>query len=209
MARAFAEIAFTPRVRAEQEKNGSAGPYSKFLAPEAPRDDALGPEEARFVAQRDGFYQASVSETGWPYVQFRGGPRGFLKALDPKTLAYADYRGNRQYISVGNFGQNDRVALILMDYPNQRRLKVFGRMRYVDAAEDPALIERLHEASYRARPERAALITIEGLDWNCPQHIPQRFTTEELGEALAPVRGELAALRAENARLKEALGEGA
>ncbi len=202
MARAFSEIAFTETVRAEQEKNGSAAGYAKFLAPEADPANRVGPEEAAFIARRDGFYQATVSETGWPYVQFRGGPRGFLKVLDDRTLAYADFRGNRQYLSVGNLKGNDRVSLILVDYPNQRRLKVLGRVRIVEGDDDPALIGRLHDARYRARPERAFVITVEGLDWNCPQHIPQRFTLEELEPALAPLRDELEALRTENAKLR-------
>ena len=207
MARAFAEIAFTPGVLAAQQQHGSAAAYAKFLTPEAAPGDRLGPQEASFAAQRDGFYQATVSETGWPYVQFRGGPRGFLKVIDDKTLAYADFRGNRQYLSVGNLGADARVSLILMDYPNRRRLKVWGRAKIVTADEDPALIASLHDASYRAKPERAVVITVEALDWNCPQHIPERFTLEELEPALAPLRDELAALKAENARLKAAAGE--
>lgn len=207
MARAFAEIAFTDAVRAHQARMGSQKAYAPFLSEEADRNDRLGPQEAQFVAQRDGFYQASAGEGGWPYVQFRGGPRGFLQALDPGTLGYADYRGNRQYISVGNLSADPRVALILMDYPNRRRLKVWGRARIVEAAEDPELVARLHVEGYRAKPERAVLIDVAALDWNCPQHIPQRLTLEELETAIAPVRAELDALRAENARLQAALGE--
>lgn len=202
MARAFAEIAFTPAVRAVQQQQGSAEAYTKFLRPEAESGDRLGPSETSFIAARDGFYQASVSETGWPYVQFRGGPAGFIKVLDEKTLAYADFRGNRQYVSVGNLAKNDRISLILMDYPNRRRLKVWGRVRTVEASEDPALIARLHDPDYRAKPERALVITVEAFDWNCPQHIPQRLTLEELEPHLAPLRDELARLQAENATLK-------
>ena len=152
MARAFAEIAFTPSVRAVQARQGSAAAYERVLAPEAERADRLGPEEAAFIAARDGFYQATVSETGWPYVQFRGGPPGFLKVLDERTLGYADFRGNRQYLSVGNLGRDDRVSLILMDYANRRRLKILGHARIIEAADDPALIEALHDPGYRARP---------------------------------------------------------
>lgn len=205
MARAFAEIAFTPSVLAAQQANGSADGYAKFLAADAARADRIGPDEAAFISQRDGFYQASVSETGWPYVQFRGGPRGFLQVLDPKTVAYADYRGNRQYVSVGNLGADDRVSLILMDYPNRRRLKLWGRARLVDASVDPDLVDTLHPTGYRAKPERAVMIKVEALDWNCPQHIPQRFTPEEMEAALAPIRDEIGALKAENARLEAAL----
>ena len=204
MARAFAEIAFTPKVLEEQTRQGSAKSYAKFLQPEAAPGDAIGPAEAEFIARRDGFYQASVGETGWPYVQFRGGPPGFLKVLDDKTLAYADFRGNRQYLSVGNLRGDGRVSLILVNYPNRRRLKVWGHARIVDREADPELVARLHDPDYRARPERAVLITVTALDWNCPQHLPQRFTLAELEPALAPRRKELESLRAENAALREA-----
>ena len=197
MARAFSEIAYTPRVRAMQERQGSAAAYAKFLKPEAGRNDWLGPAEAAFIAERDGFYQATVSETGWPYVQFRGGPKGFLRVLDEKTIGYADFRGNRQYISDGNLQGDDRVSLILMDYPGQHRLKLFGHARLVDAADDPDLVASLLPSGYEARPERAVLIRIEGYDWNCQQHIPQRFTIEELEEHLAPLRAEIARLNTE------------
>ena len=202
MARAFAEIAFTFDVLAEQARQGSAGSYAKFLDSEAAPADKLGPAEAAFVGARDGFYQATVSETGWPYVQFRGGPRGFLKVLDEATLAYADFRGNRQYLSVGNLKGDGRVALILVDYPNRRRLKVWGHARIVGAADDPELVARLHDPAYKAKPERAVVIAVAALDWNCPQHLPQRYTLEELEPALAQLRGELQRLQAENAALR-------
>lgn len=208
MARAFAEIAFTPAVRAEQARQGSAGSYAKFLDADAAAADRVGPAEASFIAQRDGFYQATVGETGWPYVQFRGGPRGFLKVLDERTLAYADFRGNRQYLSVGNLRADDRVALILVDYPNRRRLKVWGRARLVDIADDADLVARLHDPGYKARPERAVLITVAALDWNCQQHLPQRYTLEELEPAFTQVRQELQRLQAENALLREAAARG-
>lgn len=201
MARAFAEITFTPAVLAEQERQGTAGNYAKFLSSEAAPADAIGPAEADFIARRDGFFQATVGENGWPYVQFRGGPAGFLKVLDDKTLAYADFRGNRQYMSVGNLRADGRVSLILVDYPNRRRLKVWGHARIVDIEEDPELVAGLHVRGYRAKPERAIVITVAALDWNCPQHLPQRFTLEELEPALAPLRAELERLRAENAEL--------
>ncbi|MGE5765952.1 MAG: pyridoxamine 5'-phosphate oxidase family protein [Bacteroidota bacterium] len=202
MARAFAEIAFTPRVLAEQAQQGSAAGYAKFLGADAEPRDRLTPAEAAFVAQRDGFYQATVSETGWPYVQFRGGPRGFLKALDERTLAYADFRGNRQYLSVGNLKGDDRVALILVDYPNRRRLKVWGHARIVEAADDPELVAGLHDPAYAAKAERAVVIAVAAFDWNCPQHLPERYTLEELEPAFAQIREELQRLRAENAILR-------
>ncbi len=205
MARSFAEIAFTPAVRNVQEAQGSAAAYAKFLSPDAERGDRLTERESAFIAERDGFYQATVSETGWPYVQFRGGPAGFLKVLDDHTIAYADFRGNRQYINTGNLTGDDRISLILVDYPNRRRVKIWGRARLVDIAENPAFVERLHDSNYSAQPERAVVITIDAFDWNCPQHIPQRFTLEELGDILAPIHEELASVRAENARLKTVL----
>ena len=199
MTRAFANIAFTPAVRQEQAKRGSAAFNDRFLEPDAPPANRIGPDETAFIAQRDGFYQATVSETGWPYVQFRGGPRGFLKVLDESTIAYSDYRGNRQHVSAGNVNADGRVSLILMDYPNQRRLKLFGRARLSD---DNDLITRLHDETYKARPERAVVIDVEAVEWNCPAHIPQRLTVEELAPILTPLREELEALRAENAALK-------
>ncbi|MEP2031565.1 MAG: pyridoxamine 5'-phosphate oxidase family protein [Paracoccaceae bacterium] len=207
MSRAFADISFTPSVQALQKQNGSADGYAKFLAPEADRADRVGPMEAEFISGRDGFYQASVTETGWPYVQFRGGPTGFLKVLDEQTIAYADFRGNRQYLSAGNITDDDRVSLILMDYPNRRRLKVWGRAKLIDAADDPNLMARLKAPNYRGRPERAVVITVEALDWNCPQHIPQRLTLEELEPQLEPIRAELERLKSENDHLRSALAQ--
>lgn len=189
MSRAFSDIAFTPSVRAMQTRMGSRSAYAPMDHSDE-RDDTLGAAEAAFIEARDGFYQATVSETGWPYVQFRGGPAGFLQVLDAKTIAYADFRGNVQYVSVGNLQGNDRVALILMDYAHQRRLKLLGRVRLVAQAEDPALMKRLTMPSYRARVERAAVITVEAFDWNCPQHITPRFTEAELRERVARFHAE-------------------
>ncbi len=201
MALAFANIAFTPKVREQQKTLGSARGYDRFLADETPAADCLTARETAFIEVRDGFYQATVSETGWPYVQFRGGPEGFLKVLDPKTIAYADFRGNRQYVSLGNLGGDDRISLILMDYPNRRRLKILGRAKTIDIEDDPDLIARLAVPEYKGLPERAVLITVEGFDWNCPQHIPRRFTPEELDTELLPIREEQERLRAENETL--------
>lgn len=179
MARAFAEIAFTPSVRAAQERYGSAKAGERFLSDEIDRRDTLTENEASFIQARDGFYLGTVSEDGWPYIQFRGGPAGFLRVLDEKTVAWADFRGNRQYLSAGNLDANDRVSLFLMDYPNRRRLKLWGRARIVDAADNPGLVEALFPAGYKAVPERVVAVTIAAFDWNCPQHIPQRLTAEE------------------------------
>ncbi len=205
MARAFSRIAFTDTVREQQAKHGSAGAYAKFLAPEAPPNNTLGEAEAAFIRARDGFYQATVSETGWPYVQFRGGPPGFLHVLDGKTLAYADLRGNRQYVSVGNLLGNGRIALFFMDYPNKQRLKLLGHASMVETEDHADLVNSLAMPGYRATPERAVIITVAGFDWNCPQHIPQRYTVEEMASTLSPLRDELEALRKENAALKAKL----
>lgn len=180
MPRAFAEIAFTPSVRAVQERQGSAASYARLLGSEMDGGNRLSERESVFIAERDGFYQATVSETGWPYVQFRGGPAGFLRVLDETRIGYADYRGNRQYLSTGNLGSNDRIALILMDYPNRRRLKIWGRATLLDAGERPEIVSQLQDRDYDAVVERAIIITIEAFDWNCPQHIPQRYTRADL-----------------------------
>jgi predicted pyridoxine 5'-phosphate oxidase superfamily flavin-nucleotide-binding protein len=207
MTRAFTEISFTPSVLALQEQNGSAEGYSKFMAAEADRADRIGPAEAEFISGRDGFYQATVSESGWPYVQFRGGPTGFLKVLDSQTIAYADFRGNRQYLSAGNLTDDSRISMILMDYPNRRRLKVWGRAKLISSSDDPELMTQLQDMSYRGRPERAVVITVEAIDWNCPQHIPQRMTMEELEPQLEPLRAELSRLKFENEKLRLTLGQ--
>ncbi len=207
MARAFAEIAFTPAVLDEQTRQGSAQSYARFTAPEVEPNATLTINEAAFIEARDGFYQATVSETGWPYVQFRGGPPGFLRVIDANTIGYADFRGNRQYISTGNLASDGRVALILMDYPNRARLKIWGHARLVDIADDPALIEQLFVDGYKARPERAVIIEIAAFDWNCPQHIPQRLTLDELEPHLSDLRHEISRLKAENASLREQLEE--
>lgn len=157
----------------------------------ANRRDKLTERENTFIESRDHFFQASVSETGWPYVQHRGGPAGFLKVLDERTLGFADYRGNVQYVSVGNLLHDDRVALILMDYANQRRLKLLGRVRFIDRDTEPDLIERLVTPSYKAIVERGFIISVEAFDWNCPQHITPRFTLTEIDEMTAPLRAQL------------------
>ncbi|MCK5274818.1 MAG: 2Fe-2S iron-sulfur cluster binding domain-containing protein [Alphaproteobacteria bacterium] len=191
----FAEIMFTPSVRAAQTRYGSRAINQRFELAEDP-GDTLGPIEAAFVEERDGFYQATVNENGWPYVQFRGGPAGFLKVLDERTIGYADFRGNIQYLSVGNLADNDRIAMILMDYPNRRRLKIWARARLVHHDEDPELLARLEVPTYRARVERAVVMTIEAIEWNCPQHITPRFTEADIDELVAPLRNRIAELEA-------------
>lgn len=184
MAHRFSELMFTPAVKALQAQFGARESYRRFEAPDAPTRDRLTDKEAEFIAARDSFYMASVSVTGWPYVQHRGGPTGFLKVLDEHKVGFADFRGNRQYVSTGNLLRDDRVSLILMDYPNRRRLKILGHARIVDMAAEPELIARLELPDYRARVERGFLIHIAGFDWNCPQHITPRFTEGEIETAL-------------------------
>ena len=202
MSRAFSDIAFTPTVRELQTRMGSRKNYAA-LDRSSDRRDRLTDKEIAFIAARDSFYQATVSETGWPYVQFRGGPAGFLKVRDEQTLAYADFRGNVQYISVGNLLTNERISIILMDYPNQRRLKLLGRVRLVQASEDPQLMQELHHPDYNATVERAFVTTIEGYDWNCPQHITPRFTEAEVTAAVAPLHARIRTLEAELAGLRQ------
>lgn len=206
----YLEIALTPSVTAAQEHYGSAAQWARARGRRSldapPLGDPLGAAERAFISARDGFYLASVSETGWPYVQFRGGPAGFLQAMDERTLGFADFRGNRQYITTGNVEASDRVSVFLMDYAHRERLKIFGHARIADAADEPALAKRLAVPGYAARVERVVLITVEAFDWNCPQHITPRFTQLELEAVLAPVRDELAALRRENERLRAVAG---
>lgn len=196
MAGAFADIAFTDSVKAAQTRYGSRRTYQKFeLDPE--RGDRLTEREIDFITDRDSFYMGSVNETGWPYVQHRGGPKGFLKVLDDQTVAFADFRGNKQYISVGNLNVDDRVALFIMDYPNQQRLKLWARARLVDRDQNPEQIAKLQDPSYDARVERAIVLTVEAFDWNCPQHITPRFSAAEVERMIAPLLEENRALKAQ------------
>jgi len=180
MTHRFAELTFTDSVKASQEQFGSRA-HNERLQTEAGPNDQLGTGEAEFIAARDSFYLATVSETGWPYVQHRGGPAGFLKVIGPKQLAYADFRGNAQMISVGNVSSDDRCSLILMDYPNRRRLKLLGRMRVENARTTaPEVVEQFKLPGYRALIERIVFIDVEAYDWNCPQHITPRYTESEI-----------------------------
>ena len=202
--RSFADIAFKPAVQALQERDGSRAAYARVQSKSNP-GEGLGPREIEHLANADSFYMATVSETGWPYVQHRGGPRGFLKAISPTRLAFADFAGNRQFVSAGNASRDDRVSVIVMDYPNRRRLKLLGRLRFLPIDEaDPQLVFAVELPGYHARVGRIALIDVEAVDWNCPQHIAQRFTlaeieaaTKPLRERIAPLENEVAALRRE------------
>ncbi len=203
MAYSYLDVASTPGVKEAQAANGSRDMWERFSDDRSFVD--ITPDAAAFIAARDSFYMASVSETGWPYVQHRGGPSGFLKVLDGKTLGFEDFRGNRQYISLGNIATNDRVSLFLMDYPHRRRLKIYARIEVRDLAAEPELAEKLALPGYRARAERAFLLHVEAFDWNCPQHITPRFTAAEIEQAVAPMRAHLAALEAENQALRAKL----
>lgn len=202
MAKNFSEIAFTDSVKAQQEQYGSRQQYARMdrLA----RGTTLTLAETEFIAARDSFYLATVGETGYPYVQFRGGPPGFLRVLDAQTLGYADLRGNRQYITVGNLDQNDRAALILMDYANRSRLKIYARIEVMNAKDGPDLMERLLIPGYDAKIERAMLLHVEAFDWNCPQHITPRFTMEEIQAMNKPLYEHVTKLEAELIQLRQA-----
>ena len=203
MGRGFAGIAFTPLVKEEQRRHGSRHLYER--GEQSSGRDRLGPDEKAFLGVRDGFYMASVTETGWPYIQYRGGCAGFLRVVDDQTLGFADLRGNRQYISTANLKRDDRVALFFMDYATQSRLKILGRAEIFEgSAEADALIQKLRVPEEKTPPERAILIHVEGFDWNCPQHITPRFTEAELTKILEPIRQRLEALETENKRLSEA-----
>lgn len=196
MAHKFAEIAFTPVVRAIQATQGSRAGYARMDEGDD-HNHLLGGREAMFIAARDSFYMASVGETGWPYVQHRGGPAGFMKVLDERTIGFADYSGNRQYVSTGNFSTDNRVSLFFMDYPNRTRLKMLGVVRTV-GLDEPELLAQLEDADYPAQVERGFIIEVEAFDWNCPQHITPRFTE-------AQIEDQLESLQTENRHLKALL----
>ena len=179
MTRRYTDITFTDSVKAAQTRYGTRNNAQKVENWDID-DGHFSAREAEFIAERDSFYMASVGDDGWPYVQFRGGPPGFLKVLSDTQLGYADFRGNLQYISTGNIAHDDRVALFLMDYPNKMRLKIMARASVVDVATDPDLGEQLVVPGYKAKVERAVVFTLEAYDWNCPQHITPRYSEVEL-----------------------------
>jgi predicted pyridoxine 5'-phosphate oxidase superfamily flavin-nucleotide-binding protein len=177
MARKFTEIAFTPAVKAAQSERGSREAYAK-LEKNGPDNDSITPEIAEFIAQLDGFYLGTVSSNGYPYIQFRGGQPGFLKVVDEKILGFADFKGNLQYVSIGNLSENDKAFLFLMDYRHRRRLKIWGRAEYVEGKQK--LTESLQDPNYPAEVERVILFHVEAWNWNCPQHIPLRYSEQEV-----------------------------
>jgi hypothetical protein len=180
MRRRFNELAFTPAVKAQQSRRGSRKIYARAETGDATAEPGLGPREIAFLRTRDSFYLASVSETGWPYIQHRGGPAGFVRVLDDRTIGWAEYRGNRQYITAGNVSVDDRVALFFMDYANRQRLKLLGRIEMVEAADRPDLAETLDPGKGGGAVEALVLVRVEAFDWNCPQHITPRYTVEEI-----------------------------
>ena len=203
MTELVSDIAFTPAVKSEQEKRGSRGVYAKALAK---RDwaDRVTEDLKAFLAERNSFYLATATADGQPYIQHRGGAKGLLKALDDKTLAFADFSGNRQYISLGNLAENDKAYIFLMDYANRRRIKIWGRARIVEG--DDALTEALLEPGYKARPERVVLFEVTAWDVNCPQHIPRKIDLEDVEAGTSALVARVAELEAEVDRLKAAAG---
>lgn len=196
----FGSLVFTPLVKQLQERYGSRTQYARMEA-SGRANDRLTAFEIDFLEQRDSFYWATVGATGWPYVQHRGGPRGFLKVIDDNTLALADFRGNKQFISTGNLMTDDRVAMILIDYPRQARLKILGRVKIIDGPEAIEWIPRVRMEGYDAVIERVFVIHVEAFDWNCPQHITPRYTADEIRTGMQSVEANVAALEQEIVKL--------
>jgi len=188
------DVAFTPAVKAAQAERGSRETYARMESGRGWRTEVDG-DLAAFVASLDSFFFATASGDGQPYVQHRGGPPGFLKVLDNCRLAFADYRGNRQYISVGNLSENDRVQLFLIDHPTKQRIKIWGRATVIE--DDPALLSALSDARYKARPERAIVVVVEAWDINCPQHITPRYTEDQIAALIGPLQARIAELESQ------------
>lgn len=197
----YLKIAFTDSVKEKQEEYGSRKQYDKIT--KIQRGTELSFAEIDFIQERDSFYLATVGENDYPYVQFRGGPKGFLKILNSNTLAYADFRGNLQYISIGNLNHNNKASLILMDYVTKRRLKIYAHIEIKTASEAKELVEKLQNSSYNATVERAMILHIKAFDWNCPQHITQRFSLSEMREIINPYVEQIEKLQAELDKLKK------
>ena len=200
----FGSLTFTPLVKMLQERHGSRRQYER-MDRAAASPPHLGPMETAFLTARDSLYWATTGSTGWPYVQHRGGPKGFVKVIDNQTLALADYRGNKQYISAGNLLTDNRVAIIMVDYPEQTRLKILGRVDVLEGEPAAEWMERVRSPGYAAVVERVFVIHVEAFDWNCPQHITPRYTAEEIQEAVRPMEERLQALEIENAALRQQL----
>ncbi|MDO9363833.1 MAG: pyridoxamine 5'-phosphate oxidase family protein [Sphingopyxis sp.] len=202
MAQNYRHTLFDHAVKELQEQHGSRASYARMDAGADGTPDRLTDKELDYIAERDSFYMASVNAAGWPYMQHRGGPAGFLRHIAGNRIGFADYRGNKQYISTANLAGNDRVSLFLMDYPNRERLKLVGHAHSVELADDPAAVTALMPDGYRATPERAFFIDVIGWEWNCSQHITPRFTEAEISAAIRPMADELKQLRAEIAALR-------
>ena len=205
MAKNFASIAFTDEIKALQEKHGSRKSYARME--KEVYQEGLTENEIAFIAGRDSFYMATMGESGFPYIQHRGGPKGFIKVLDAKRIGFIDFKGNMQYVSVGNIAGNNKVALIMVDYPSRTRLKIYARAEITELDDDPALYELLDLSEYKFRPERMMILHIEAYDWNCPQHITPRYTVEEIEEAFAEQKNYTSKLEAEIISLKQKLKE--
>ena len=198
----FGSLVFTPLVKMLQERHGSRRQYEKMECTAPSQPQRLGPQETAFILERDSFYWATTGATGWPYIQHRGGPKGFLNVIDDRTLALADFRGNKQYISAGNLLSDSRVAMILVDYPAQARLKLLGRVDVLEGEAAREWTDRVRTPGYKAVIERVFVIHVEAFDWNCPQHITPRYTADEIRDAVRPMEERLLALERENAVLR-------
>tara|TARA_R110002049_G_scaffold234578_5_gene407799 strand:- start:489 stop:1100 length:612 start_codon:yes stop_codon:yes gene_type:complete len=203
MAKNFAEIAFTEAVKKLQEKHGSRKSYERME--KFSIVDGLTSNEITFIQNRDSFYLASIGVKEFPYIQHRGGPKGFLKILDSKRIGFIDFIGNKQYVSVGNIATNNNVSLIMIDYPTKSRLKIFAKAEVVELKDNPELYEFLNLEDYKFRPERMIVFNIEAYDWNCPQHIKPRYTVDEINDAFLPQQDYMEKLEAEIRELKEKL----
>jgi uncharacterized protein len=206
MAHNFGSFVFTPVVKALQERYGSRRQYAK-LEKAATAPDRFGADESAFIAGQDSFYMASVGATGWPYIQHRGGPKGFLRVVDDRTLAFADFSGNKQFISAGNLTTDARMSMILVDYPQQARLKIIGRAEIFEGESAKPWLDRVRDPGYKATIERVFVIHLDAFDWNCPQHITPRFTAEEIQAAVAPLEEQMRQLMRENERLRKLVAD--
>lgn len=200
MRRKFTEIAFTPEVKAVQTQNQTREIYKNFVR-QGVAEDSLAEAEIEFIQARDSFYMGTVGSNNYPYIQFRGGAKGFLKIIDDKTLGFADFKGNLQYISVGNISGNDRIFIFLIDYAHRRRLKIWGRAR---VTTDPELLSKLTMPNYEAEVERGIVISIEAMSWNCPQHIPLKYSEAEVRSKIEPLQTRIKELEAKLAELTKA-----
>ena len=200
----FGSLAFTRLVKLLQERYGSRQQFERMERSGAQHDQFTN-FETEYLADRDSFYWATVGSTGWPYVQHRGAPKGFLKVIDDHTLAFADFRGNKQFISTGNLLTDNRVAMILVDYPRQARLKILGRVEVFEGEKAGKWLEHVRIPGYKAIIERVFLIHVEAYDWNCPQHITPRYTADEIREGMQDVEERIEALEKENQGLRKQL----